>query len=72
MLYLKRIFIVCKFSSAAYKLIDLLWLKGRVPGKGRICFCLFKTNPETQAVACWKVFLCISENYEYNPIQLLC
>lgn len=72
MLYLKRIFIVCKYSSVAHKLIDPLWVKGKMPGKGRIRFCLFKTNPETQVFACWKVFLYISENYEYNPIQLLC
>lgn len=62
MLYLKRIFIVCKFSSAAHKLIDPLWVKGRVPGKGRILFCLFKTNTETQVLesvsAClWELWI---------------
>ena len=72
MLYLKRIFIVCKFSSAACELIDPLWVKERVPGKGRIKFCLLKTNPATQVIACWKAFLYICENYEYNPMQLLC
>lgn len=72
MLYLKRIIIVCKYSFVARKLIDSLWVKRRVPGKGRIRFCLFKTNPEAQVFTCWKVFQYISENYEYNPIQLLC
>lgn len=63
---------VCKFSSAGYNLIDPLLVKGRVPGKGRINFCLLKTNPETQVITCWKAFPYISENYKYNPIQLLC
>lgn len=35
MLYLKRIFIVCKFSSATCKLIDPLWVKAESARKGK-------------------------------------